>query len=219
MRDVGVEVPSWEALAEGLCPEDVNTEPEPNQPKHGWQKFASVTIQILHRENVVWPTLSPAEQAMVRSQSGPLSVPFTAMPTSRVTRIASSRFGFSCCDASVLLCPLCSLLPVWPSPRRPWQPPRSLQHSWGAGEKAVRGRKRCGADLPGRRSPGVSKRNIAGPRHCSTAHRRTPLGGGCRRIDPVREMQLALDATVKKGRTPSCARATAVRVWWSLREK
>ena len=68
-------------------------EPEPSQPYHGWQKFASMTIQTLHRERVVWPTLSPAEQPMVRSQSGPLaSVPFTAMPTSRVTRIASEPF-------------------------------------------------------------------------------------------------------------------------------
>ena len=93
LRGVGVQVPSWEALAAGLRPEDVDMEPEPSQPKHGWQKFASVTIQNVHRETVVWPTLSPAEQAMVRSQSGPLaSVPFTAMPTSRVTRITSDLF-------------------------------------------------------------------------------------------------------------------------------
>ena len=57
---IGVQVPSWEALAAGLRPEDVDMEPEPSQPKHGWQKFASVTIQNVHRETVVWPTLSPS---------------------------------------------------------------------------------------------------------------------------------------------------------------
>ena len=49
LRGGGVQVPSWEALAAGLRPEDVDMEPEPSQPKHGWQKFAS-TIQNVHRD-------------------------------------------------------------------------------------------------------------------------------------------------------------------------
>ena len=83
-----MQVPPWEALAERLRSEDFDVEREPSQPNHGWQKFASTTVQHVHRESVVWPTLSRAEQAMVRYQSGPLaSVPFTAMPASSVTRI------------------------------------------------------------------------------------------------------------------------------------
>ena len=39
----------------------------------------------------------------------------------------------------ISLAPLCSLLPVWPSPRRPWPPPRSLQHRRSTGEKGFRG--------------------------------------------------------------------------------
>ena len=31
--------------------------------------------------------------------------------------------------------PQCSRLLVWPSPRRPWPPPRSVQQSWGVGQK------------------------------------------------------------------------------------
>ena len=59
----------------------------------GWQKHASVSVQSHHREHVVWPQLTPADRAMVRSQSGPLSsVPFTAMPTSRVTRFEAEQF-------------------------------------------------------------------------------------------------------------------------------
>ena len=46
-----------------------------------------------HREHVVWPQLTPADRAMVRSQSGPLSsVPFTAMPVDRVSRIDAEQF-------------------------------------------------------------------------------------------------------------------------------
>ena len=107
LRGIGVQVPSWEALAAGF-PEDVDMEPEPSQPKHGWQKFSSVTIQNVHRETVAWPTLSPAEHAMVRSQSGPFaSVPVTAHahrfgPVSG-SLVASPPFS---------LAPLCSLLPV-----------------------------------------------------------------------------------------------------------
>ena len=44
LRGIGVQVVSLEALAAGLRPEDVDMEPEPSLPKHGWQKFASVTM-------------------------------------------------------------------------------------------------------------------------------------------------------------------------------
>ena len=93
LRQVGVAIRSWEALASGLRPEQVVAEVDPSQPQVGWQKFASVTVQEFHREHTVWPHLSPAEPAMVRSQSGPLaSVPFTAMPTRRNTRIDPEPF-------------------------------------------------------------------------------------------------------------------------------
>ena len=65
-----MQVPPWEALAEGLRSERVDVERKPRQPNQGWQKFASTTVQHVHRESVVWPTLSRGGQAMVRSQSG-----------------------------------------------------------------------------------------------------------------------------------------------------
>ena len=48
----------------------------------------------------------------------------------------------------------------------------------------------------------------------------SPLHGGAthrRRADI--EDGVGRPGNAKEGRTPSCARATAVRVWWSLREK
>ena len=94
LQEVGVEVPSWEALAAGERPEDTSGEErEPSEPKHGWQKFASTTVQEHHREVVVWPGLARSEQALLRSQSGPLvSVPFTSMPVNRVSRVDSQPF-------------------------------------------------------------------------------------------------------------------------------
>ena len=93
LQDVGVEIPTRQVLALGLRPPHTNDEREPSQPRHGWQKYASAVVQKFHREQVVLPSLSPAEQAMVRSQSGPLaSVPFTAMPFQRVSRIDSEEF-------------------------------------------------------------------------------------------------------------------------------
>ena len=140
LRGSGVQVPSWEALAAGLRPEDVDMEPEP-KPKHGWQKFASVTIQNVLRETVVC-SLSPAKQAMVR--------PVTKWPP-RFGPIHhdahepchANRFGLVSCSLvaslPLSLALLCSLLPVWPSPRRPWPPPRSLQHRRSIGQKGIRG--------------------------------------------------------------------------------
>ena len=54
---------------------------DPTEPKHGWQKVASLVVHKRHREEIVWPQLSESERASVRSQSGPLaSVPLTAFP-------------------------------------------------------------------------------------------------------------------------------------------
>ena len=50
-------------------------------------------VQDHHRKHVVFPSLTSPEQALVRSQSGPLaSVPFTSMPVQRVSRMDSEVF-------------------------------------------------------------------------------------------------------------------------------
>ena len=55
----------------------------------GWQQQAATPI-----EHTVWPGLGEHEQAMMRSQRGPLvSTPFTCFPTSRMTRIDPLHFA------------------------------------------------------------------------------------------------------------------------------
>ena len=83
LQDVGVQLPTWEALAGGVRPATSLEE------KHA----SVVSVQSHHREHVVWPQLTPADRGTARSQSGPLSsVPFTTMPTNRVSRFEAEQF-------------------------------------------------------------------------------------------------------------------------------
>ena len=93
LLEVGVHVPEWQEIADGLRPEDLGfAEWEPCEGR-GWQRHASATVHEQHREQVVWPHLSLAERALVRSQSGPLaSVPFTALPIHRISRMDPEPF-------------------------------------------------------------------------------------------------------------------------------
>ena len=80
-------VPSWEELADGVRPPPSHEEEEPNQSKHGWQKVAGHSLDD-RKLQVVTPTLSACDQALLRSQAGPLTaVPFVCFPTSRLTRL------------------------------------------------------------------------------------------------------------------------------------
>ena len=94
LRDSGFDAPNWEDLAEGARPhQDESQEEEPNQPRHGWQKVASMHLESKFISDALWPTLSAQERALMRSQCGPLSsVAFTAFPTSRLTRFDSQPF-------------------------------------------------------------------------------------------------------------------------------
>ena len=93
LREMGVITPPWEALAEGLRPQTSDAEREPCQVSHGWQKYAAQTVHEHHRDHVLWPRLSPDQRALVRSQSGPLaSVPFTALPVHRVSKMDSEPY-------------------------------------------------------------------------------------------------------------------------------
>ena len=113
------------------------------------------------------PHLSLAGRAMVRSQSGPLaSVPITLLPIHRILRVGSRAVQSVVLETPPHASPpQCSRLPVWPSPRRHWPPPRSVQESWGAGQKGVRCRKCCRSNLQGRRRASVHKRHAAGLAH------------------------------------------------------
>ena len=92
---VGFHAPSWEELAHGVRPEPVvwDADFDPGLPHHGWQRIATIPVHGELVEGCVRPRLSQSEQALFRSQGGPLSsVPFTCFPTSPLTRFDASLF-------------------------------------------------------------------------------------------------------------------------------
>ena len=116
LKTVGARIPSWDAVAGGVRPGTRLKDREPNEPHHGWQKVVSTRVNTHHREEVVWPPLSPSEQASVRSQSGPvMSVPFTTYPVDPVMRIDSQSFrGVVVAPPLFTAAPLQPFLCVWP---------------------------------------------------------------------------------------------------------
>ena len=62
----GFEVPSWEALADGLRPP--SREPEDTEPggfRHGWQHEAASRVEKHHRDRTVMPTWADHEKALM----------------------------------------------------------------------------------------------------------------------------------------------------------
>ena len=68
----GLEIPSWRELAE--TPPERVAEPEPNQPKFGWQQKATQQLQQQYLREEVWPELGDPARALLRSQHGPFGV-------------------------------------------------------------------------------------------------------------------------------------------------
>ena len=62
-------------------------------PLFGWQQAATDAVHTHVVESTVRPRLNPTEEAMLRSQGGPLSgVPFQCFPSNVVSRFDSSQF-------------------------------------------------------------------------------------------------------------------------------
>ena len=69
LEEVGFATPTWEAVWGGLRPSQPDLA-EPGEWGHGWQYYASAKTESHHRSNVVVPSLSTTEMALLRSQSG-----------------------------------------------------------------------------------------------------------------------------------------------------
>ena len=105
LRDAGFEVPSWTELAES---QEVvfAEEPEPHEPKVGWQQQATKCLHQKFWDEQCWPELTDPQKALMLSQRGPLaSVAFAVMPTNRMTRIEAQPFRILLCRRLVCPCP------------------------------------------------------------------------------------------------------------------
>ena len=90
----GFQSPSWQDLLHGILPRHPSADEEdPGVPVHGWQFFAALTVEQCFRDTVVWPRFSPTDEALLRSQSGPMSgLPFSCFPSSPCARFPSHLF-------------------------------------------------------------------------------------------------------------------------------
>ena len=85
-------MPSWEEVLIGTRPPAVVSS-EPGEWMHGWQYHAAAAREGFHRINVTMPGATNAQQALLRSQSGPASgAHLTAIPTSSLTALSPQVF-------------------------------------------------------------------------------------------------------------------------------
>ena len=120
LLEVGVHVPEWKQITDGLRPEDLGVVE--------WELFERIRHRARSLQGTLW------QRTLVRSQSGPLaSVPFTALPIHRISRGSRAVQSVALETPPHASPPQCSRLLVWPSPRCPfpWPPRRSVQQSWG----------------------------------------------------------------------------------------
>ena len=103
--DAGLEIPHWQELPDSPLPQE--QDPEPSQPKAGWQQRATEKLEQKFVREEVWPLLTDSTRALLRSQHGPLaSAPLTALPTSKATRLEAQPFRVFLCRRLHLPLPL-----------------------------------------------------------------------------------------------------------------
>ena len=90
----GFEPPSWRALSAGLRPPDREPEEfEPGTVRRGWQHEASSRVERKHREEELFPQMTPASRALIRSQAGPgAGLALSTSPLCLLTRFPSQVF-------------------------------------------------------------------------------------------------------------------------------
>ena len=86
--------PSMGSVTAGQRPPIIEVEDrEPGVPRQGRQHAAAIRIESSFRTEILMPRMSPVEQALLRSQSGPCAgVAFSVCPSSPLTRIDSALF-------------------------------------------------------------------------------------------------------------------------------
>ena len=81
--------PPWDILLSGPGAPPPLDEAEPGLFRHGWQQPAALVLHTVHRAREVMPPLPEAEQALLRSQSGPHAAAWlTAIPTDPGTTLS-----------------------------------------------------------------------------------------------------------------------------------
>ena len=136
----GFEPPSWEVLTHGVRPAPRQPDEfEPGCERKGWQDEVASRVEERYRDGDLFTRLNDASKALMRSHGGvgsglALDVPVvsghpfgTALVPNPSPSSSSPSPPFDRAQ-----------LPVWPSTRFQWPPPRSLCSCWGSGEEGIR---------------------------------------------------------------------------------
>ena len=95
LQDLGFRVLDWGALADGMRPEGFPDDQDFGPSCLGWQREATREANTFFLNTAVWPRLSNASRAFVRSRGGPVAgLPFSCCPTSSHTRLECSECSF-----------------------------------------------------------------------------------------------------------------------------
>ena len=163
LMERGFDCPEWGDVARGLQPGQVLLDDSmPGVARRGWQRGAAQHIEDQFRTGVM-SQLELHEQAMFRSQSGPLvGVPFICTPKSPETRFEPPLPCVASQTPLVSFTLVCCKLPVWPSTRSLWPPPRSLPACRGSGTAGVPVGERSSTRLSRSRSTRFDQCSCAG---------------------------------------------------------
>ena len=179
---MGFEPPSWHAVVNGARPPH-DGEHEPGCFERGWQHEASSRVERQHREVNLFPRLSEAGRALVRSQAGPSSgLALSTCPTCRITSLDSHLFRVLLLRRLQLPLPLCVLVGVAAHLNRA-----------ACARAGVLGRRGCAVEsvaariLSGSWRAGCAQRLRARPRSgCVQRGRRQEIGSGGGWVAPFR---------------------------------
>ena len=93
LPDVGFDAPECRDVARGQRPGRSPENRDPTEPRFGWQCLASADVKRTHLQSAVWPELSLAGRALLRSQCGPFAgIPFTCSPVVVESRLEPQIF-------------------------------------------------------------------------------------------------------------------------------
>ena len=108
LLDVGFDSPpEWGDVARGQRPGRSPQNRDPTEPRFGWQCLASEDVERTYLHGAVWPELSQADRALLRSQCGPFAgIPFTCSPMMVESRLEPQIFRVLFLLLRRLWCPL-----------------------------------------------------------------------------------------------------------------
>ena len=133
------EVPSWSAVTAGQRPPIMEVDREPGVPRQGWQHAAAIRIESSFRTEILMSRMSPVEQPLLRSQSGPcaggsiLCLSQLSTHASRLSFIPGASPAPPPSPSSFVP----AHLRVWPAARSFWPPPpRRMFEDWALGRRS-----------------------------------------------------------------------------------